>query len=129
MVLPNTPLHQFWNLGYPFQKPECILDRFTKKLFWNFKECQLVSMEACLAEQMSEKNFVPNVAPSLGSSIIFFGRVQGVSEKSSFQNFQANIYRANLLGHLGPFGPCWTTLSYFGQYWAVWATAPLTIPA
>ena len=32
------------------------LDWFTKKLFWNFKECQLVSMEACLAEQMSEKN-------------------------------------------------------------------------
>ena len=54
---------------------KCTIDRFTEKLFWNFKECQLVSMEACLAEQMSEKNFVPNVAPSLGSGIIFFGRV------------------------------------------------------
>merc|ERR1719295_1165043 len=35
----------------------CPLDRFTKKLFWNFKECRLVSVEACLAEQMSEGNF------------------------------------------------------------------------
>ena len=49
----------------------CTVDQFTKKLFWNFKQCQLVSMEACLAEQMSEKNFVPNIAPSLGSGIIF----------------------------------------------------------
>ena len=57
------------------ETPEWALDRFTKKLFWNFKECQQVSMKACLAEQMSEKNFFPNVAPSLGSGIFFFGGI------------------------------------------------------
>ena len=70
MIVISTSNSMQPTLGFEFS-----LDRFAKKLFWNFKECQLVSMEACLPEQMSEKNFVPNVAPSLGSGIIFFGRV------------------------------------------------------
>ena len=45
----------------------CPLDRFTKELFWNFKECQVVSMEAYHNKQMSEKKFFSNVAPSPGS--------------------------------------------------------------
>ena len=32
-------------------------------------------MEAYQDKQMSEKNFVPNVALSLGSGIIYFGRI------------------------------------------------------
>ena len=47
------------------------VDRFTKKLFWNFKKCRVDSMDSYQAKQMSEKNFVPNVAPSAGSGIIF----------------------------------------------------------
>ena len=46
---------------------QCALDRFTKELFWNFKECQVVSMEAYQDKQMSEKKFFSNVAPSPSS--------------------------------------------------------------
>ena len=45
---------------------QCIV-QFTKELFWNFKECQVGSMEAHQDKQMSEKKFFPNVAPSPGS--------------------------------------------------------------
>ena len=54
-------------LGYV----SCTLDRFTKELFWNFKECQVVSMEAYQDKQMSEKKFFPNVVPSPGSGTKF----------------------------------------------------------
>ena len=53
------------SLGYV----SCTLDRFTKELFWNFKECQVVSMEAYWYKQMSEKKFFSNVAPSPGSGV------------------------------------------------------------
>ena len=49
-----------------------ILDRFTNELFWNFKKCRAVSMEAYPYKQMSEKKFFPNVAPSPGSGTCFF---------------------------------------------------------
>ena len=43
------------------------IDRFTKTFFWNFIKCIKFLMEEYLAEQMPEKKFCSNVAPSLGS--------------------------------------------------------------
>ena len=51
------------------------VDRFTKKLFWIFKKCRVVSMEAYHDKQVSEKNVVPNVAPIASSGIILFSWV------------------------------------------------------
>ena len=50
-----------------FEKQTAHVDRFTNELFWNFKKCRAVSMEAYPYKQMSEKKFFPNVAPSPGS--------------------------------------------------------------
>ena len=57
------------------------VDRFTNELFWNFKKCRAVSMEAYPYKQMSEKKFFPNVAPSPGSGPLLLAgavAVQGV---------------------------------------------------
>ena len=43
---------------------ECSLDRFIKRLLWNLKQCQVVLYSLSLPEQMSEKTFRSNVAPS-----------------------------------------------------------------
>ena len=59
----------------------CPVDRFTNELFWNFKKCRAVSMEAYPYKQMSEKKFFPNVAPSPGSGPLLLAgaiTVQGV---------------------------------------------------
>ena len=45
----------------------CALDRFSKNLFFYFKKRQVNSMDDCQAEQISEKYFFPNVAPSASS--------------------------------------------------------------
>ena len=63
------------------EKSPCTLDRFTNELFWNFKKCRAVSMEAYPYKQMSEKKFFPNVAPSPGSGPLLLAgavAVQGV---------------------------------------------------
>ena len=43
------------------------VDRFTKQLFWNFIWSQVDLLEEYIAEQMLEKKFRSNVAPSLSS--------------------------------------------------------------
>ena len=69
-------------LGAPHcERTGCPVDRFTKELFWNFKKCRAVSMEAYPYKQMSEKKFFPNVAPSPGSGPLLLAgavAVQGV---------------------------------------------------
>ena len=60
---------------------QCVVDRFTNELFWNFKKCRTVSMEAYPYKQMSEKKFFPKVAPSPGSGPLLLAgavAVQGV---------------------------------------------------
>ena len=47
--------------------------------------------------------------------------ITGRPRKKFLSEFSIGCIRNNLLGHHGPFWPCWTTLSYFGPYWAVWA--------
>ena len=64
----------------------CILDRFTNELFWNFKKCRAVSMEASPYKQMSEKKFFPNVAPSPGSGppLIYKAKCKGLIAKNQY---------------------------------------------
>ena len=68
----------------------CTLDRFANKLFWNFKKCRAVSMEAYPYKQMSEKKFFPNVAPSPGSGPLLLAgavAVQGVGGRGCTGSF------------------------------------------
>ena len=68
----------------------CTVDRFTKELFWNFKKCRAVSMEAYPYKQMSEKKFFPKVAPSPGSGPLLLAgavAVQGVGGRGCTGSF------------------------------------------
>ena len=67
-----------------------VTDRFTNELFWNFKKCRAVSMEAYPYKQMSEKKFFPNVAPSPGSGPLLLAgavAVQGVGGRGCTGSF------------------------------------------
>ena len=60
-------------------------------------------MEAYQAKQMSEKNFVPNVAPSASSGIIFFSRVgSSWGWRKAMQRF-FYMSLVHLLWHYYPF--------------------------
>ena len=63
-----------------------VTDRFTNELFWNFKKCRAVSMEAYPYKQMSEKKFFPNVAPSPGSGppLIYKAKYKGLISKNQY---------------------------------------------
>ena len=65
---------------------QCSLDRFTNELFWNFKKCRAVSMEAYPYKQMPEKKFFPNVAPSPGSGppLIYKAKYKGLISKNQY---------------------------------------------
>ena len=90
-------------LGCVYCAYRWIVDRFTKRLFWNLIWSQVELLEEYIAEQMLQKKFRSNVAPSLSSGppLFYKAEYKGKISKTLLQalTFDWSVLRTSSLHH------------------------------